>query len=565
MQIKLNFDLNGYENRKDFLESYIKDNANHLTKDNLEMMANYLLWAVENETGEDFQIKNTGPWKSKEEGSRETSWEGLQERAEVTGMPVESIIAEVQVPKRKAKLMRSEVRARLGITDDWKEEVTRLVDAYDWTASKGCEATFAGKGVNGKVDDNANDNVNYNAKTNLNCGKDETIEDCPIDCKANRNVDCNLTCGKDIPIEQWRDIMFGENRHPTADTWFDLWKRIDETEFKIQVYELVHGKRRPDLPIREELYHRIAFSIVFDHAATTLQSKVQELEQEAEQWDGKTYLKERRRLVDLRTQQYALLDVIKDDPIQQHINPGHYYGTPDYGIGEIYPFIDERLLISEVTERCFSREFQDICINALKRCDAYDQSNAKSTDQSDYTYSAAKANNNHDIDLRDMDILRPLLLSMPQLKGVFESAEITQRELFFKIKSFLDYYIKKCDFSEELLFIFKNKINGASNKQIADGLREHFNLSYQENYISTIFTKRILASLKEQIDLHYKLIEYCTIGKTIFKRCSVCGKLLPRNNVYFNKRTSTSDGFFSYCKKCKKMKDLGKKVKENDK
>ena len=90
-----------------------------------------------------------------------------------------------------------------------------------------------------------------------------------------------------------------------------------------------------------------------------------------------------------------------------------------------------------------------------------------------------------------------------------------------------------------------------SNKDIAKAVEEKFNLSYKENYISTIFTRRIVEPIVEQVEKHYRLIEYITMGRTVFKKCSICGRLLPRNSTYFNKRTATSDGFFSYCKECK--------------
>lgn len=533
MQIKLDFNISGYENRSQFLKEYIQQNESRLTKDNLEMMANYLLWAIQDENGEDFQIDNKGPWKAQ---SQELSWEGLQERAEETGMPVESVIAEVPVAKKKAKLDRSSVLAKLNV----KRTAVKIARVMSKEDRKDCFAILAGLLDNVQEDDNS-----------ANVTQDSNAENILQDLTAALDYSTHLTCGRVIDWTGWKNIIFGEERHPLADSWFALWKSIDETEFIVQTYELRHGKRRPDLPIREELFERLAFSVVFEGAAISLQEKVSILELEADTLDAISYLKKKRSLVDLRTQQYTLLDLIKDEPIQLHINPGHYYGGEIEGIQEIYPFQDMRLFVREVSDKCFTRDFQDICIKALRRCDTFDDNSTAAPG----TY----------IDLRNMDVIRALLMIMPRLKGESYGATIDKREVYYKLKSIMDYYIAQCDFSPELLFILKNKINGISNKQIADSLKEQFNISYQENYISTIFTKRILASLKEQVDLHYKMIEYFTIGKTIFKRCSVCGKLLPRNSVYFNKRTSTSDGFFSYCKKCKHEKDMEKKVKGNAK
>jgi hypothetical protein len=108
-----------------------------------------------------------------------------------------------------------------------------------------------------------------------------------------------------------------------------------------------------------------------------------------------------------------------------------------------------------------------------------------------------------------------------------------------------------CELPPELKRILTLKMSKVNNREIAEILLQEYGLEYKENYISTIFTKRIIEEIVKQVELHYRLIEFITVGKSVFKRCSRCGKLYPRNTNYFNKRTSTCDGFFSNCKKCK--------------
>lgn len=73
-----------------------------------------------------------------------------------------------------------------------------------------------------------------------------------------------------------------------------LWRQIDETEYKVARYELVHGRR--SLEIRPELLQK------FDSAAiNTLNTEVASLSQYA-------YLRLKHLLVELRQQQYTYRD-----------------------------------------------------------------------------------------------------------------------------------------------------------------------------------------------------------------------------------------------------------------
>lgn len=66
MQIKLDFTLDTVDARREYVQEYIKENAERLNNDNLEMLSNYILWAVERQEGIDFGIESKRtPWKSR--------------------------------------------------------------------------------------------------------------------------------------------------------------------------------------------------------------------------------------------------------------------------------------------------------------------------------------------------------------------------------------------------------------------------------------------------------------------------------------------------------------------
>jgi hypothetical protein len=257
--------------------------------------------------------------------------------------------------------------------------------------------------------------------------------------------------------------------------------------------------------------------------------------QETEEWTGYDYLKKKRHLVTLRTQQYALLDCLQGEQLLKHINMGIYWKEDDIGLTDVYPFTDLSLMIEEVTADSFKPEFMQKCVKALKEADKIER------EQKD----------KRAVDFRDLDNLRQMVLALPDLEEASLRGKDSDTILLRPLVQYLKYYIKKCQFSDDLTYVLRAKIARRSNKEIADELRDKFGLDYKENYISTIFTKRIIEEIAKQVELHFKMIEYITMGEAVFKRCTKCGRLLPRNSTYFNKRASTSDGFFSSCKDCK--------------
>lgn len=456
IKLDLQFELNSPERRLQYLETYLKNlDQKTLTPEAIEMMANYVLWSVEDP---DFTIESkNSPW-SKGKDKREVSYEGLLEQEQETGVPFNNYVTDVRMKTTKKKLDREQVLNRL-----------------------------------------------YKREEKI------TFEQLINDPSPLRNATL------------W---------HPMTTAWLDLWFQIDKVEFMVQNWEKEHGKRRADLPIREELHERLKFDLIAHEDSRDLSQLERELIAIQHEWPAYKFLKKKRGLVSLRSQQYDLIDSLQSPLLQRH-GAAAYCGEPIKGITAFYPFMDERLLFKDVEERMFDKEFVKLCIRELR-------------------YSDEEPSNS--IDLRNPEVIRTLLLMEEELAKFVEEGTLTDTEICAALLHYLIYYVEKCNFSEELRFIMTQKMKRMSNKEIAQRVKEKFNLDYKENYISTIFTKRIVEAIVEQVNLHYKMVEYITMGRTVFKECKICGRLLPRNSTYFNKRTSTSDGFFSYCKECKKRR-----------
>ena len=431
--LHLNFDLNGYQPRKEFLDKYLaENNVQAFSEKDLEMMSNYLLWGAQTEQSLNFDIESkNSPWSKKEIS---VSFDDMIEREHETGAPVHTQLSDIQIKTQKKKLDRKEVLDKL------------------------------------------------------------------------KDQDASLKT-----------------------SWLILWGNIDKTEFMVQNWELEHGKRRPDLPIREELHERLrGYALWKNIEFAELEDQ---LIAEQRKWTGYEFIKQKRSLVQMRTQQYTLLDSTQYDGPPKRVSNSNYWSEKESAISNFYPFDSEKLLLPEINEDCFSREFAKHCIAQLQYADAMPK----------------KA-----LDLRQPEAIRNILLMKNDLEDAIERREDSEAETLKMLIKYIEYYIKQANFPPELLLIMNSKINKISNKEITVLLKEQFNLDYQENYISTIFTKRIIEEIAKQAELHYKMIEYILMGRTVFKRCSKCGRLLPRNTTYFNKRASTSDGFFSHCKECRK-------------
>lgn len=321
--------------------------------------------------------------------------------------------------------------------------------------------------------------------------------------------------------------------HPEQkEPWLSLWKNIDETEFKVQTYELLHGKRRPDLPIRKELHERLEE----DAADIPLPDYERALSEEAAALDGYTYLKLKRNLRELRTQQYVLLDSLKGEPMRKTCITPIYWRGEEPLLNDILPFCQADFIKDAATLEDFSKPSMRKYIAALRRIDAMEQDGQEH------------------IDLRKPEDVRQVIGNLKELHHAASVSSFVSGEALRTLEQFLMFYIQRCRFSQDLMIILKGKINGKTNKEIADKLRDKCGLDYKENYISTIYSKRIIAEIAAQAVANYRLIEFITFGKSVFKRCSDCGRLLPRNADYFNRRASTSDGFFGYCKECKEKR-----------
>ena len=124
----------------------------------------------------------------------------------------------------------------------------------------------------------------------------------------------------------------------------------------------------------------------------------------------------------------------------------------------------------------------------------------------------------------------------------------------------LDFYIGLTPLEPSRLEILNLKKNKVSNLEIRIALEADFNLSYNENYISTIYTKEICRKISEAVTLHKHHWEN-RLNPDVWKRCGCCGEWKLKDPREFVRKKTSPDGYTNRCKVCDKAKRQEKKQK----
>lgn len=98
------------------------------------------------------------------------------------------------------------------------------------------------------------------------------------------------------------------------------------------------------------------------------------------------------------------------------------------------------------------------------------------------------------------------------------------------------------------------KIDGKTNEEIQDLLFRDYQVRHSEEYLSSLWRKKIPKMLAEAAKKQW-LYWYYTFGaRSPWKTCSRCGETKPAHNMFFSKNSASKDGFYSICKECRNSK-----------
>lgn len=98
------------------------------------------------------------------------------------------------------------------------------------------------------------------------------------------------------------------------------------------------------------------------------------------------------------------------------------------------------------------------------------------------------------------------------------------------------------------------KIDGMRNIDIRAALDQKHGITYTVEYLSQLWRKKIPKLLAEQAEENYLLWYYTIMEKGKWKKCSRCGEIKLAHSKFFSRNKTSSDGFYSVCKRCRNKK-----------
>lgn len=98
------------------------------------------------------------------------------------------------------------------------------------------------------------------------------------------------------------------------------------------------------------------------------------------------------------------------------------------------------------------------------------------------------------------------------------------------------------------------RIDQKSLAYVRHNLIMNYGLKYSEEYLSTIYTKkipRLIAQAAKEKEIMFPWSKY---RPHLVKTCNRCGSTFPQHHYWWNRNKSSSDGWYSICKSCRKKK-----------
>ena len=285
----------------------------------------------------------------------------------------------------------------------------------------------------------------------------------------------------------------------------------------------IDREKDSDVPGMKELWESIDR---LDHRIKVTEGK--EEDSNIKPLTSQQLYKAKHHLIELRTQQYLLKDSVK--PTLPPTNP----------IDRLYT-IHEQDVQWDSLDSNYSIAPLGLYSSNPKRFES-----PRSLEERDYHYNKDAK---FILDFRNPGHIKELIEFHEEL---VTAALDNPENLLDDIIQTLDFYIKFAELDKEKTIILEGKIQKLPIAAIQKQLEEQLNIHHSPNYISTIYTQRICKEIAEAAQLHYDMYmnrEY----QNMWKKCSQCGETKLLDARVFMRKSRSSDGYNSKCKKCCKI------------
>lgn len=127
-------------------------------------------------------------------------------------------------------------------------------------------------------------------------------------------------------------------------------------------------------------------------------------------------------------------------------------------------------------------------------------------------------------------------------------------DLWFLIADFENALFEALKDNAIFQLIVEAKWSGLENKDIVKEIDLDFGVTYTPEAISNIFCNKIPKMIAETYYDMFLDWWYLEKEKGTYKTCSCCGQTLLAHPRFFNRNSTSRDGFYSQCKKCRAEK-----------
>ena len=102
--------------------------------------------------------------------------------------------------------------------------------------------------------------------------------------------------------------------------------------------------------------------------------------------------------------------------------------------------------------------------------------------------------------------------------------------------------------------IVELKVDKVQNAAIQQTLQTEFGLSYSNEYISSLWRKKIPSLIASAAEDEFLSWYFLNVKPGKYKKCTRCGKTKLAIGKYFSKNSGSLDGWYSICKECRNKK-----------
>ena len=277
-----------------------------------------------------------------------------------------------------------------------------------------------------------------------------------------------------------------------------------------------------------------------EHRIALIEGKIAPEPTDTITMDSYKLYKLKHALIDVRRHQYYLKDAYKptihwlnvDKPKRQYIdwNTDTYYWMP----------------LSQWKARIANNYFPHISSNL----EDYETRQLPNSQEIEVKWVVRR----HTFNWEDSAHVRAFIQLYWRLRELLhDKLDTVGKTLFFDF----DFYRKQAHLTPIQEWMLDCRLAQLSTHEICILLPHHWHTSYTENHLSSILNTTIPTAIAQAATRRRMLLE---TPASEMKRCNHCGRLQPRNLLFFGRNNDRKDKFESTCKDCQRNERQGKGV-----